>query len=209
MAPSQHHHILPHHPRLGLPTFQGTPFIAAEQKLPELSSEIAAAAASVAKESLLQEVSTLVRYPEPAGKAWEGPGLGIPPDPMPLKLQEHRDEGMKALFMGFQQENHENIPARGIPTGKPKEHFSSWGSSWEPESMLPDKEAGQGVEGRACPALISGPQPLRHIQRFLWPLRDWMGHSGTGLLGSQPSCLCSCHQLPCRTHSPLPLQGSS
>lgn len=114
---------------------------------------------------------------------------------------------MKALFVGFQQENHENIPARGIPTGKPKEHFSSWGSSWEPESMLPDKEAGQGVEGRACPALISGPQPLRHIERFLWPLRDWMGHSGTGMLGSHPPAFAPATSFHAELTAPCPSRG--
>ena len=66
--------------------------------------------------------------------------MALPQDPMPLKLQGHEAGRMKALFMEFQQEthenipapriptgNHENIPARGIPTGKPKEHFCSWG----------------------------------------------------------------------------------
>ena len=55
--------------------------------------------------------------------------MGIPPDPMPLKLQEHEAERMKALFMEFQQETHENIPAPRIPTGKPREHSCSWDSN--------------------------------------------------------------------------------
>lgn len=52
-----------------------------------------------------------MRCPEAKGKGWEGAGLGIPQDSMPLKLQGHKAARMKALFMEFQQETHENIPA--------------------------------------------------------------------------------------------------
>ena len=65
----------------------------------------------------------LIRCPEPVGKALEGLGLGIPQDPVPLKLQGHEAGRIKGLFMEFQQETHENIPVPRIPTGKPKEHF--------------------------------------------------------------------------------------
>lgn len=78
------------------------------------------------------------------GKAFEGPGLGIPQDPMPLELEGHEAGRMKAHFMEFRQETHENIPAPWIPTEKPKEHFCLWGSSWGPESIFPAQEAGSG-----------------------------------------------------------------
>lgn len=73
----------------------------------------------------MKKVSMLIRCPEPVGKAFEGPGLGIPQDPMPPKLEGHEAGRMKALFMEFQQETHENIPAPRIPTGKPREHSHS------------------------------------------------------------------------------------
>lgn len=98
-----------------------------------------------------------------AGEAREGLNLGLPQDPVPLKLQGHETGRMKALFMEFQQETHENIPAPRIPTGKPREHSCSWGSSWKLESIFSPKEAGQGggrvpeSEERACPTIMSGP----------------------------------------------------
>lgn len=89
--------------------------------------------------------------------------MALPQDPMPLKLQGHEAGRMKALFMEFQQETHENIPAPRIPTGKPREHscsrdsnrktkrtFLLVGSSWEPEPMFPAKKGG-GLEEKAHP----------------------------------------------------------
>lgn len=90
---------------------------------------MAAAALPTAEVSQLQEVSTLISYPEPAGRGWKGPDLGIPQDPMPLKFQGHEAGRMKVLFMESQQETHENIPALRIPTGKPREHSCPWDSN--------------------------------------------------------------------------------
>lgn len=74
--------------------------------------------------------------------------MGIPLDSTPHKLQGHTAGRMKALFMEFQQETHENIPAQMIPTGKPREH-SCWrapAGSWRPY-LFPAKEAGQWQRG--------------------------------------------------------------
>lgn len=146
--------------------------------------------------SPLQEVSTLIRYLEPTGRAWERADLGIPQDPMPLKIQGHGAGRIKVLFMESQQEthenipalripqeNHENIPSRGIPTGKPKEHFSLWGSSWESESMFPATQAGQWVEGwrrRLAHPHQRSPAPQTHSKIPLaslgWgaPFENWL-----------------------------------
>jgi hypothetical protein len=66
---------------------------------------------------------------------------------MPLKLKGHKTGRMKALFMEFQQETHENIPAQTIPTGKPQEHSCWGGSSRELQRRL---VRGGGMEERTC-----------------------------------------------------------
>lgn len=188
---------------------------------------MAAAALPTAEVSPLQEVSTLIRYPEPTGRAWKGPDLGIPQDPMPLKFQGHEAGRMKVLFMESQQETHENIPALRIPTGKPREHSCSWDSNRKTKRtfLLVGFQLGVRVHvpcytgwpvggggGEDLPALTRGAQPFRHTQRFPWPLWDGVGRLRTGLPGSQSSWFCSkwlsSTQVPCRTYGPVFLQGS-
>lgn len=65
--------------------------------------------------SLLQ-ASTLIRCLEAVGRLG-GLGLGIPLDSAPHKLQKHTAERMKAFFMEFQQETHENIPSSEFQLG--------------------------------------------------------------------------------------------
>lgn len=150
---------------------------------------MAAAALSVAEVSPLQEVSTPIRYPDPAGRAWEGPDLGIPQDPMPLKFQGHEAGRMKVLFMESQQETHENIPALRIPTGKPREHSCSWDSNRKTKRTfllvgfqlgvrvhvpcLTGWPVGGGVEGKTCLPSPEVPSPSD-------TLKDSSGLSGMG-----------------------------
>lgn len=79
MAPSRHDPNLSYHSRAAQAPFRQTRIIAAEQKGPWLSSEISAATSSVAEEALLQEVSTLIRCPEPCGQSLGRAELGTPP----------------------------------------------------------------------------------------------------------------------------------
>lgn len=94
-------------------------------------------------------LSTLVRCPDTVGsQGWLG--LQVPQHPVPLNLQGHKTGRMKVLFIEFQQETHENIPAQMIPTGKPQEH-SCWrvpAGSWSPCSLLTRLIIEEGTQRR-------------------------------------------------------------
>lgn len=120
---------------------------------------------------------------------------------------------MKALFMEFQQETHENIPAPRIPTGKPREHSCSWGSNRKTKRtfLLMEIQLGAGVYTPGSGARPvggrggQGGEGLSHLQEWVQcsgrPPRDRGGHLGTGLPGSRPSYSATSfhkeHMTPC------------
>lgn len=120
------------------------------------------------------------------------------------------------LPQGFQQENHENIPVRGIPTGKPKEHFCLWGSSGSqsPDSLLRRlaSEGKGGGEGSSHPRAGS-PAPQTDSEVRLASLGQ--GWAVWKLACRAPAlCLCSqwlsCHPTSAEnTQSPACPQRSS